>query len=59
MNNARKPQPDTKRDELDLLPRDEGMKRADELLRALLETPPEPFTPKPKAVKKRARKPAK
>ena len=48
MNNARKPQQDTKRDELDLLPRKEGMKRADDLLRALLNSPPDPQTRKPK-----------
>jgi hypothetical protein len=40
VNTARKPQPDTKRDDLDLLPRKEGMKRADDLLRALLNSPP-------------------
>lgn len=46
-------------EQLDLLSKTEGERRADGLLCALLETPPEPFTPKPKAVKKRAGKPAK
>lgn len=41
---------------LDLLPKREGAKRADDLLRALLNTPPEPFTPKP-APKKRSKRP--
>ena len=49
MNNAQKPRPDTKHDQLDLLPRAEGMKRADDLLRTLLSSPPNPHTPKPKA----------
>lgn len=44
-----------KPDELDLLPREEGMKRADDLLRAMLNSPPEPYTPKPKP-KRRAKK---
>ena len=47
MTNARKPESQTKRDELDLLPKEEGMKRADDLLRALLNSPPDPQTPKP------------
>lgn len=57
MHNARKPAPQTKRDELDLLPKAEGMKRADELLRAMLNTPPDPQTPKPakKAAAKKSR----
>ncbi|HEX2825307.1 MAG TPA: hypothetical protein VHP37_03095 [Burkholderiales bacterium] len=54
MTNARKPEPQTKRDELDLYPKEEGMKRADDLLRALLSTPPDPQTPKP-TPKKRAK----
>lgn len=33
---------------LDLHPKREGQKRADELLRALLNSPPDPQTPKPK-----------
>lgn len=41
--------------ELDLLPKCEGDKRADDLLRALLNTPPVPFTPKPKP-KRRAKR---
>jgi hypothetical protein len=40
---------------LELVPKREGTKRADDLLRAMLNTPPEPFTPKPKP-KKRATK---
>jgi hypothetical protein len=43
-----------KTDDLDLLPKDEALKRADELLRKMLATPPDPFTPKPKKPKKRA-----
>jgi hypothetical protein len=39
---------------LDLLPSREGAKRTDALLKALLATPPEPFTPKQKP-KKRAK----
>jgi hypothetical protein len=42
-------------DKLDLLPKREGAKRADELLRALLNSPPDPQTPKP-ARKKRAKR---
>lgn len=38
---------------MDLLPKRESAKRTDALLRAMLATPPEPFTPKPK---KRAKK---
>lgn len=53
MNNASKPhKADAKRDQLDLLPKAEGMKRADDLLRTLLSSPPDPQTPKP-AKKKR------
>ena len=62
MSNARKPsEADRERElaKLDLLPKREAQKRTDDLLRAMLNTPPEPFTPKPKAVKKRARKLAK
>lgn len=44
-----------KRDELDLLPQDEAKRRTDELLRRMLNSPPDPFTPKAKP-KKRARK---
>ncbi len=40
---------------LDLLPKDEALKRADALLRAMLATPPDPYTPKPKKARKRAR----
>jgi hypothetical protein len=40
---------------LDLLPPAECQKRADELLRTMLNHPPEPFTPKPKE-KRRAKK---
>jgi hypothetical protein len=40
---------------LDLLPRDEALKRTDELLRRMLSSPPDPFTPKPK----RKRRPSK
>ena len=38
---------------LDLLPKREGDKHADDLLRAMLNTPPEPFTPKPKPKQRR------
>jgi len=57
MNNARSQKRQTKREieTLDLLPRAEGLKRADDLLRAMLSSPPDPYTPKPKA-KRRARK---
>jgi len=55
MPNSRKPQRTTERDTLDLLPRKEGMKRADDLLRALLNSPPDPHTPKPKP-KRRAKR---
>lgn len=34
--------------ELDLLPKREGQKRADDLLRAMLNSPPDPQTPKAK-----------
>jgi len=40
---------------IDLLPRREGQQRADDLLRAMLVTPPDPFTPKPKKQAKRAK----
>lgn len=40
---------------LDLLPQGEGHKRADELLRAMLNSPPEPYTPKPKTRAKRSK----
>jgi hypothetical protein len=39
---------------LDLLPRDEALKRTNDLLRRMLSSPPDPFTPKPKP-KKRAK----
>jgi hypothetical protein len=35
-------------EKLDLLPKNEGQKRADDLLRAMLNSPPEPHTPKAK-----------
>ena len=35
--------------------RADGEKRADDLLRAMLATPPDPFTPKPKKQAKRAK----
>jgi hypothetical protein len=38
---------------LDLLPKREGQKRADDLLRTLLASPPDPHTPKPKKPRKR------
>jgi len=52
-----KPKPSTKREieSLDLLPRAEGMKRADDLLRAMLNSPPDPYTPKPKKRQKRGK----
>jgi len=40
---------------LDLRPAGEANKRTDAILRNMLNTPPEPFTPKPKA-KKAAKK---
>ena len=40
---------------LDLLPKREGDKRTDDLLRAMLNSPPEPYTP-PVKPKKRAKK---
>jgi len=39
---------------LELLPRDEALRRTDDLLRAMLSSPPAPFTPKAKP-KKRAK----
>jgi hypothetical protein len=54
MNRPTKPQKDA-RDDLDLLPREEGLKRADDLLRAMLNSPPDPKTPTPKP-KQRAKK---
>ncbi len=41
---------------LDLHPSDVAERRTNDLLRSLLATPPEPFTPKAKAPKKRAGK---
>jgi hypothetical protein len=43
---------------LDLRPAGEANKRTDDLLRNMLSTPPEPFTPKHKTVQK-AKKPRK
>ena len=51
MNNARKlSEADREKEieKLDLLPKREGQKRADDLLRALLHSPPDLQTPKPK-----------
>ena len=42
---------------LDLLPDREARQRTDDLMRAMLASPPDPFTPKPKRVKRS--KPAK
>ena len=42
-------------DQLDLLPPDVAKRRTDDLLRRMLNSPPDPYTPKPKP-KKRARK---
>ena len=56
MNNARKLSEADRAKELeklDLLPKREAEKRADDLLRTLLNSPPEPFTPKPKKTRKR------
>ena len=41
---------------LDLCPAGEANKRTDALLRNMLNTPPEPFTPKPKPKPKNAKK---
>jgi hypothetical protein len=43
-------------EQLDLLPEAEGLKRADDLLRAMLNSPPEPFTTPTSKPKKRIRK---
>ena len=51
-----KPRPSKREiDELDLLPKQEALKRADALLRAMLASPPDPYTPKPKKRAKRAK----
>ena len=42
-------------DRLELLPKPQALKRADDLIRAMLSSPPDPYTPKPKP-KKRAKK---
>ena len=42
-----------KADELDVLPREQGMKRADDLLRAMLNSPPDPHTSPQKPGKKK------
>ena len=42
-------------DSLDLLPREEALKRTDELLRRMLNSPPDPHVTKPKP-KRRAKK---
>lgn len=43
----------TRRDELHVLPPEKGMKRADELLRAMLNSSPDRQTLKPKPLAKR------
>jgi hypothetical protein len=55
MEQKRSKSQDEKRDELDLLPKEEGMKRADDLLRTLLNSRPDPQTPKPKPKKRQKR----
>lgn len=51
-----KPRPSKREiDELELFPKAEAKERADDLLRAMLATPPDPFTPKPKKQAKRAK----
>jgi hypothetical protein len=58
MNNARQlSEADREREleKLDLLPKGQSEKRADDLLRTLLNSPPDPQTPKPKP-KPRAKK---
>lgn len=57
--NTRKPsESDQQRelDKLDLYPKREGMNRTDDLLRTLLNTPPDPHTPKPKNRVKRSKR---
>lgn len=41
---------------LDLRPADEANKRTEDLLRRMLTRAPDPFTPKPKAKKQKAKK---
>lgn len=41
---------------LDFLPKGEGRKRADDLLRTMLNSPPEPYTPPQKPAKKKGTK---
>jgi hypothetical protein len=41
-------------DQLDLLPPDVAKRRTEDLIRRMLNSPPEPYTPKPK--KKRAKR---
>jgi hypothetical protein len=56
MNNARKGSEADRAKELqklDLLPKREGEKRADDLLRAMLNSPPDPRTPAANARAKR------
>jgi hypothetical protein len=45
--------PKRKIDELELLPPDVAKRRTDDLLRRMLNSPPEPFTPKPKKKRKK------
>ena len=41
--------------DMDLLPKEQASKRADALLQAMLATPPDPYTPKPKKTRRRAK----
>jgi hypothetical protein len=59
--NAKTPKPKRqapskqKGEPLELLPREEALRRADDLLRTLLNSPPDPFTPKKARAKPKRR----
>jgi hypothetical protein len=51
-----KPRPSRREFEgFEMHPKPEALKRADDLLRVMLATPPDPYTPKPKKQTKRAK----